>query len=108
MFYLQALFCLSIYDETKNNVIEIGDYKYPEWATVVGRLIICSSLICVPIAAVCKLIAAKGTFIQVFYISIAFMKQIWFKFLLIDCHNFADEHILIVSSIWSVMCLLLF
>ncbi|KAF6018721.1 SerT [Bugula neritina] len=58
------LFCLSIWMETRDSVITIGEDVYPRWATTVGWLIICSSLICIPACAVFQLYKAKGTFLQ--------------------------------------------
>jgi len=52
--------------ETRDSVITIGEDVYPRWATTVGWLIICSSLICIPACAVFQLYKAKGTFLQVF------------------------------------------
>lgn len=43
-----------------------GDtYVYPGWSKAIGWLILFSSLLCIPVVAVIKLVRAEGTFRQV-------------------------------------------
>jgi solute carrier family 6 serotonin transporter-like protein 4 len=57
--FLLVLFVLSI---VKYEPIQINSYKYPEWATTVGWLITASSIVCIPIYMIYRLLTSKGSF----------------------------------------------
>ena len=58
LYIFQVLFILSI---VEYQPISLNSYEYPGWASVIGWLVTCSSIIPIPIYMIYKFIVSKGT-----------------------------------------------
>ncbi|KAK7088378.1 hypothetical protein V1264_022303 [Littorina saxatilis] len=59
--FLLTLFVLSVANSPPP---QYGDYQYPYWSMTVGWLIVCSSLICIPLYIVICFFKSSGTFVD--------------------------------------------
>jgi len=54
-----------IYGLVNYQPLTYGDYKYPNWANILGFCIATSSIICIPAMAIYQIIITPGTFKEV-------------------------------------------
>jgi len=73
-----------------------GTYKYPEWADAIGWLIALSSMICIPIGAVCTIYKSQGTIFEVCPKSLCICDFQLIFCSLSDCH--CDQYLEVKSS----------
>jgi hypothetical protein len=59
---LQVIFIFSLLG---NEEMLQGEYKYPAWTIMVGWILTASSLLCIPLYIVYKLIVTPGNIVQV-------------------------------------------